>query len=63
MRACIGIVPQEVNFDPFFSPKKLLELQAGFYGVKKEDRITDSILETVSLDKQANAYKEVYQEV
>ena len=56
VRACIGIVPQEVNFDPFFSPKKLLELQAGFYGVKKEDRITDSILKTVSLDKQANAY-------
>ncbi len=56
VRACIGVVPQEVNFDPFFSPKKLLELQAGFYGVKKEDRITDSILETVSLDKQANAY-------
>jgi len=56
VRACIGIVPQEVNFDPFFSPKKLLELQAGFYGVKKEDRITDSILETVSLDKQADAY-------
>ena len=56
VRACIGIVPQEVNFDPFFSPKKLLELQAGFYGVKREDRITDSILETVSLDKQANAY-------
>ena len=56
VRACIGIVPQEVNFDPFFSPKKLLELQAGFYCVKKEDRITDSILETVSLDKQANAY-------
>ena len=56
VRACIGIVPQEVNFDPFFSPKKLLELQAGFYGVKSEDRITDSILKTVSLDKQANAY-------
>ena len=56
VRACIGVVPQEVNFDPFFSPKKLLELQAGFYGVKKEDRITDSILEIVSLDKQANAY-------
>ena len=56
VRTCIGIVPQEVNFDPFFSPKKLLELQAGFYGVKKKDRITDSILETVSLDKQANAY-------
>ena len=56
VRACIGIVPQEVNFDPFFSPKKLLELQAGFYGVKSKDRITDSILKTVSLDKQANAY-------
>ena len=56
VRACIGVVPQEVNFDPFFSPKKLLELQAGFYGVKKDDRITDSILETVSLEKQANAY-------
>ena len=56
VRACIGVVPQEVNFDPFFSPKKLLELQAGFYGVKRKDRITDSILETVSLDKQANAY-------
>ena len=56
VRASIGIVPQEVNFDPFFSPKKLLELQAGFYGVKKEDRITDSILKTVSLTEQANAY-------
>ncbi len=56
VRASIGIVPQEVNFDPFFSPKKLLELQAGFYGVKKEDRITESILQTVSLEKQADAY-------
>ncbi len=56
VRASIGIVPQEVNFDPFFSPKKLLELQAGFYGVKKIDRITDSILQTVSLEKQSEAY-------
>jgi len=56
VRASIGIVPQEVNFDPFFSPKKLLELQAGFYGVKQTDRITESILKTVSLEKQANAY-------
>jgi len=56
VRASIGIVPQEVNFDPFFSPKKLLELQAGFYGVKKKDRITESILQTVSLEKQADAY-------
>ena len=44
VRASVGIVPQEVVLDPFFSPKKLLELQAGLYGVKKEDRITDSIL-------------------
>ena len=56
VRALIGIVPQEVNFDPFFSPKKLLELQAGFYGVKKENRITDLILKMVSLEKQANSY-------
>ena len=56
VRASIGIVPQEVNLDPFFSPKKLLELQAGLYGVKKKDRITDTILKLVSLDKQANSY-------
>ena len=36
VRASIGIVPQEVNLDPFFSPRKLLELQAGMYGVKKK---------------------------
>ncbi len=56
VRASIGIVPQEVNFDPFFSPRKLLELQAGFYGIKREDRITDLILKMVSLEKQANSY-------
>ena len=48
-------MPQEVNLDPFFSPKKLLELQAGLYGVKKKDRITDTILKLVSLEKQANS--------
>ena len=56
IRASIGIVPQEVNLDPFFSPRKLLELQAGLYGIKEKDRITDTILELVSLDKQANSY-------
>ena len=56
VRASIGIVPQEINVDPFFSPKKLLELQAGLYGVKKKDRITDTILKLVSLEKQANSY-------
>ena len=56
VRASVGIVPQEVNLDPFFSPKKLLELQAGLYGIKKKDRITDTILKLVSLEKQANSY-------
>ncbi len=56
VRASIGIVPQEVNLDPFFSPKKQLELQAGLYGVKKKDRITDTILKLVSLEDQANSY-------
>ena len=56
VRASIGIVPQEVNLDPFFSPRKLLELQAGLYGIKEKDRITDTILKLVSLEKQANSY-------
>ena len=56
VRASIGIVPQEVNLDAFFSPRKLLELQAGLYGVPKKNRITDTILKMVSLEKQAESY-------
>ncbi|MDA7783901.1 ABC transporter ATP-binding protein [Candidatus Pelagibacter sp.] len=56
VRASVGIVPQEVNLDPFFSPRKLLELQAGLYGINEKDRITDTILKLVSLEKQANSY-------
>ena len=56
VRSSIGIVPQEVNLDAFFSPKDLLELQAGLYGIPKKNRITDTILELVSLEKQANSY-------
>jgi ABC-2 type transport system ATP-binding protein len=56
VRASIGIVPQEINLDAFFSPRKLLELQAGLYGIPQKDRITDMILKMVSLDKQANSY-------
>ncbi len=56
VRASIGIVPQEVNLDAFFSPRKLLELQAGLYGVIKKDRITDLILKMVALENKANAY-------
>jgi len=56
VRSSIGIVPQEVNLDAFFSPRKLLELQAGLYGIPKKDRITDTILNLVSLEKQADSY-------
>ena len=56
VRASIGIVPQEVNLDAFFSPRKLLELQAGLYGVPKKERITDIILKMVSLEKEADSY-------
>jgi ABC-2 type transport system ATP-binding protein len=56
VRASIGIVPQEVNLDAFFSPRKLLELQAGLYGVPQKDRITDIILKMVSLEKEADFY-------
>jgi ABC-2 type transport system ATP-binding protein len=56
VRASIGIVPQEINLDAFFSPRKLLELQAGLYGVPKKNRITDIILKMVSLEKQADSY-------
>ena len=43
VRASVGIVPQEVVLDPFFSPKKLLELQAGLYGIPKKDRIKNKV--------------------
>ena len=56
VKASIGIVPQEVNLDAFFSPKKLLELQAGLYGIPKKDRITDLILKMVALENKAYAY-------
>ena len=55
-KASIGIVPQETNVDPFFSPRKLLDLQAGLYGVKKDDRITSTILKLVSLEEQEDSY-------
>jgi len=56
VRSSIGIVPQEVNLDAFFSPRKLLELQAGMYGVPKKERITNEILKMVSLESQGDAY-------
>lgn len=55
-RAAIGIVPQELNIDAFFSPRELLDLQAGLYGVPKSERRTDEILELVELADKADAY-------
>ncbi len=52
----IGIVPQELNIDPFFSPAELLELQAGLYGIPKQKRKTDEILYNLKLSDQRNAY-------
>ena len=56
VRASVGIVPQEVNLDAFFTPKQLLDLQAGLYGIAKKDRITNLILKMVALEDKANAY-------
>ena len=55
-RAAIGVMPQELNMDPFFSPRASLEVQAGLYGVPKSERWTDELLELVGLTDQANAY-------
>ena len=52
----IGIVPQELNIDPFFSPAELLELQAGLYGVPKRKRKTEEILHNLRVTDQRNAY-------
>jgi len=55
-RAAIGVMPQELNLDAFFSPRAALEVQAGLYGVPKSQRRTDEILAMVGLEDKANAY-------
>ncbi|WP_043140428.1 ABC transporter ATP-binding protein [Mameliella alba] len=55
-RAAIGVMPQELNLDPFFTPRGALEVQAGLYGVPKSQRRTDEILEMVGLSDKAEAY-------
>lgn len=55
-KSAIGVVPQELNFDPFFSPEKLLDIQAGMYGVPKSERRTKELLDLVGLKDHANAY-------
>jgi ABC-2 type transport system ATP-binding protein len=55
-KASIGIVPQEIIFDPFFTPRETLEIQAGLYGVRKADRRTMELLRAVHLEDKAEAY-------
>ncbi len=52
----IGVVPQELVFDAFFTPREVLEMQAGLYGVRPADRRTDEILKAVHLEAQADSY-------
>ena len=55
-RLAIGVVPQELNLDPFFTPRELLDVQAGLYGVPKAERRTEEILEVVGLADKADSY-------
>ncbi len=55
-RAAIGVMPQELNLDPFFTPRGALEVQAGLYGVPKSERRSDEILALVGLSDKAEAY-------
>src|SRR3954464_371246 len=55
-RLSIGVVPQELNIDPFFSPRELLDLQAGYYAIPPAERRTKEILEAVGLTDRAEAY-------
>lgn len=56
VRAALGIVPQEINFDPFFTPRAMLDIQAGMYGVPKAERRTMELLKLVGLEDKADAY-------
>ncbi|MDO5614197.1 MAG: ABC transporter ATP-binding protein [Paracoccus sp. (in: a-proteobacteria)] len=55
-RAAIGVMPQELNMDPFFTPRASLDVQAGLYGVPRNERWTDELLELVGLTDQAESY-------
>ncbi|MFQ5765113.1 MAG: ABC transporter ATP-binding protein, partial [Rhodospirillales bacterium] len=55
-RLSIGVVPQELNIDPFFTPRELLDVQAGFYGVRKSKRRTAEVLDAVGLSDKGDAY-------
>ena len=55
-RAAVGVVPQEIAADIFFTPREALEVQAGLYGVPKGERLTDEILAALGLTDKAGAY-------
>ena len=55
-RAAIGVVPQELAADVFFTPRESLDVQAGLYGVPKNERRTDALLAALGLTDKANAY-------
>ncbi|HEY3798146.1 MAG TPA: ABC transporter ATP-binding protein [Caulobacteraceae bacterium] len=55
-RAAIGVVPQEIAADVFFTPRESLEVQASMYGVPKAERITDTLLAALGLADKSNAY-------
>jgi ABC-2 type transport system ATP-binding protein len=52
----IGVVPQEIIFDPFFTPRETLEIQAGLYGIAQPDRQSDTLLAAMHLTDKADAY-------
>ncbi|MFO1014023.1 MAG: ABC transporter ATP-binding protein [Caulobacteraceae bacterium] len=55
-RAAIGVVPQEIAADVFFTPRESLEVQAGLYGVPKSERRTDTLLSALGLADKSEAY-------
>ncbi|PKP94390.1 MAG: multidrug ABC transporter ATP-binding protein [Alphaproteobacteria bacterium HGW-Alphaproteobacteria-16] len=55
-KRAIGIVNQEITFDPFFTPVETLEIQAGLYGVPKRERKSMELLRAVHLEDKARAY-------
>lgn len=56
VRGNIGVVPQEINIDPFFSPIQIMNIQAGLYGVKKNNNKNLEILKNLNLLEKATAY-------
>tara|TARA_B100000989_G_scaffold292996_2_gene269739 strand:- start:216 stop:1130 length:915 start_codon:yes stop_codon:yes gene_type:complete len=55
-KGAIGVVPQEINIDPFFTPLQVLDIQAGFYGIREKSKKSEEILKDLNLIDKANAY-------